>query len=118
MATVELNKENFNEVVNGGGTVLIDFWASWCGPCRMFAPIYEQAAEQHEDITFGTVDTEAERELAQSFGISSIPTVMAIREGVVLYAQPGALSEPALAELINQVRQADMDEVRKTATQN
>ncbi|MBP2326017.1 thioredoxin 1 [Kibdelosporangium banguiense] len=112
MATVELTTENFNEVVNGPGVVLVDFWASWCGPCRMFAPVYEKASEQHQDMTFGTVDTEAQTELAQAFGISSIPTLMVARDGVVVYAQPGALPEPALADLISKVQQLDMDEVR------
>jgi thioredoxin 1 len=112
VATVELTTENFNDVVSGPGTVLVDFWASWCGPCRMFAPVYEKASEEHEDITFGTVDTEAQVELAQAFGISSIPTLLVARDGVVVYAQPGALPAPALAELIGKVRDLDMDQVR------
>jgi thioredoxin 1 len=112
VATVELTKKNFNDVVNAPGTVLIDFWAEWCGPCRQFAPTFEQASEEYEDITFGKVDTEAEIELAQAFGISSIPTLMAVRDGVVLYAQPGALPPKALVELIGKVNEVDMDEVR------
>ncbi|OLF07533.1 thioredoxin [Actinophytocola xinjiangensis] len=114
MATVELTADNFNEVVSAEGTVLIDFWAAWCGPCRGFAPVFEKASEEHGDITFGKVDTEDQTEIAQAFGISSIPTVMAVRDGVVLYAQPGALPAPALAELIGKVREVDMDEVRAT----
>jgi len=113
VATVELTTENFNEVVSGSGTVLVDFWAAWCGPCRNFAPVFEKAAEIHEDIVFGKVDTEDQTALAQAFNISSIPTLMAVRDGVVLYAQPGALPAAALEELIGQVRAVDMDEVRE-----
>lgn len=116
MATVELSKETFNEVVGTDGIVLVDFWAAWCGPCRSFAPTYERVSENHEDIVFAKVDTEAEQELAQTFGIRSIPTLMAVRDGVVLYAQPGALPEQTLEELIGKVRAVDMEEVRKEIT--
>lgn len=111
MATVTLTKDNFNDVTEGDGITFVDFWAEWCGPCRMFGPIYERASERHDDITFGKVDTEAERDLAAAFEITSIPTLLAIRDGVILYAQPGALPEQAFEELISQVRAVDMEEV-------
>jgi thioredoxin 1 len=113
VATIELTKDNFGETVGEPGTVLVDFWAAWCGPCRMFGPVFEDAAEQHPDITFGKVDTEAQTELAQAFGIRSIPTLMVVRDGVVVYSQPGALPAAALSELIGKVRELDMDKVRE-----
>jgi thioredoxin 1 len=112
MATVELTAENFDATVSGDGLVLVDFWAEWCPPCRMFGPVFEKASERHADAVFGKVDTEAEPELAATFGISSIPTLMIIRDGVVLYARPGALPEAALEQLITKASELDMDEVR------
>ncbi|TQK51359.1 thioredoxin [Streptomyces sp. SLBN-118] len=115
MPTVELTKDNFEQTVTGSEILLIDFWAAWCGPCRMFGPVYEKAAERHPDIAFGKVDTEAQPELAGAFQISSIPTLMAVRDRTVLYSQPGALPPQALEELIGKIRAVDMDDVRRKA---
>ncbi len=113
MATVALTRDNFTQTVKDNDIVLVDFWAGWCGPCRIFAPIYEEVSEGHPDIVFGKVDTEAEQELSGQFGIMSIPTLMIMRDSVVLFSQPGVLPANALESLIEQVRGLDMDDVRK-----
>ncbi len=112
MATVELTAADFERTVTREGITLVDFWAEWCGPCRMFAPIFEKASEQHPDVTFGKVDTEAEQALASAANIRSIPTLMAFRDGILVFAQPGALPAPALEQVITAVKGLDMDEVR------
>jgi thioredoxin 1 len=112
MATVELTAEAFEETVTSPGITLVDFWADWCGPCKSFSPIYDAASEKNPDITFGKVDTEAEQGLSAAAGITSIPTLMAFRDGILVFSQPGALPAPALEQVITAVKGLDMDEVR------
>ncbi len=118
MATVELTADNFNDTVEDNDIVLLDFWAEWCGPCKTFGPIFEKVSQEHSDITFGKIDTDAQQELGAAFDVRSIPTIAAIRDGVMVFKQAGVLPEAALEDLINQIRDLDMDEVKSEVAEH
>ena len=118
MSTVDLTKENFESTVQKDGIVLIDFWADWCGPCKAFAPVYEKAAGEHDDVVFGKVNTEEQPELAGTFRVSAIPTLMAFRDGIGVFSQPGMVPGSALDDLISKIRALDMDEVRQKVAEH
>jgi thioredoxin 1 len=113
LAIVELTKENFEQVVTSNPTVIVDYWAPWCGPCRGFAPVFEKVAEKHPDVVFAKVNTDEEQEIASHFQIRSIPTLMVFRDQIIVYSQPGALPQGAFEQVVDKVKQLDMDEVRK-----
>jgi len=113
MAVVELTQENFEQVVTGNPTVIVDYWAPWCGPCRGFAPVFEKVSEQHPDVVFAKVNTEDEPEIASHFQIRSIPTLMVFREQIIVFSQPGALPQSAFEQVVQKAKELDMNEVRK-----
>ncbi len=113
MATINVGETEFEKIITESPIVFVDFWAEWCGPCKMFGPVFEAASEKHPDVVFAKVDTEAEQSLAGAAGITSIPTLMAFRDGILLFRQPGALPAPSLEELIGAIKAADMEEIKK-----
>jgi thioredoxin 1 len=117
VSVIDLTQDTFETTVTGNDIVLVDWWAEWCGPCKMFAPVFSEAAEQHDDIVFAKIDTQAEQELAGGAGIMSIPTLMAFRENVLIFSQPGALPAAALEDLIAKIRDVDMDEVHRAVAE-
>lgn len=118
MATINVGEKEFENLITESPIVFVDFWAEWCGPCKMFGPVFEAASEKHPDVVFAKVDTEAEQSLAGAAGITSIPTLMAFRDGILLFRQPGALPAPSLEELIGAIKAADMEEIKKEVAAN
>ena len=118
MATINVGEQQFEKLIIESPIVFVDFWAEWCGPCKMFAPVFEAASEKHPDVVFAKVDTEAEQSLAGAAGITSIPTLMAFRDGILLFRQPGALPAPLLEEIIGAIKAADMEEIKREIAAN